>query len=568
MREKLQAHLQKIYGSAAEQAFQVLMRALNRHTPANEQPQPWSQNDVVLITYGDQVDDGEHSPLEAQRRWILDHNVDQLVSTVHFLPFFPYSSDDGFSVIDYRAILPEWGDWDDVERYRDKVHLMFDLVLNHASQHSQWFKDFLRDEPPYNEFFVTVEDGVDVSSVTRPRSLPLLTQFETTAGPRNVWTTFSADQVDLNFANPEVLAEFMDILLMFAQRGAKIIRLDAIAYLWKELGTPCIHLPETHEVVKLMRTVLENYAPATLLLTETNVPHDENVSYFGDGDEAHMVYQFSLPPLLLDAILGEDATRLRNWLAQLAPPSPGTTYFNFTASHDGIGVRPLEGLVDSDRLTELVEQVRQRGGRVSMRRHPDGTESPYELNIAYVDAVSDQNASSPVDQAKPFLTTQAIMLALQGMPALYFHSLVGSRNDYEGLEQSGQARRINRRKFQRDDLEHQLSDDQGIGRIVFEQYGHLLRTRRAQAAFHPDAAQQVVDIAASEVLALARQPQAGNPILMLANVSSRTVPVEAAQLQPYESLQYDLISEQSVATDQGLSLAPYQVMWLSSQPSS
>jgi len=121
----------------------------------------------------------------------------------------------------------------------------------------------------------------------------------------------------------------------------RIARLDAVAFLWKELGTNCLHLPETHELVKLFRDVCEIVAPRAIILTETNVPHAENVSYFGQGDEAHMVYQFSLPPLLLHAFITGNGQYLTHWASGLEPPPAGCTFFNFTASHDGVGVRPF-----------------------------------------------------------------------------------------------------------------------------------------------------------------------------------------------------------------------------------
>ncbi|MCA9101396.1 MAG: hypothetical protein KDA63_09615, partial [Planctomycetales bacterium] len=348
--------------------------------------EPWSEHDVVLISYADQLRSDATTPLATLADWLQTTGLDQLLSIVHLLPFCPYSSDDGFSVIDFEAVDPDAGDWDDIARLGRQVDLMFDLVLNHVSRHSEWFQRYLTGESPYVDWFIEADPDGDYSQVVRPRSLPLLTPVETTRGVRHVWTTFSDDQIDLNYANPQVLMRMLHVLLEYARRGARIVRLDAVAFLWKQVGTTCLHLPETHEVVKLMREVVQAAFPQTVLLTETNVPHAENVSYFGDGDEAQMVYQFSLPPLLLDAFVHGDATYLQRWLEQLAPPPPGCTFFNFTASHDGVGVRPLEGLVPPERLDRLVEAMAERGGLIGTRRRADGVDVPYELNISYVDA--------------------------------------------------------------------------------------------------------------------------------------------------------------------------------------
>ncbi len=331
----------------------------------------WSQRDVVLITYADQVRDEGVTPLRAQLGFLLDHRLDEVIRCVHLLPFCPYTSDDGFSVTDYLAVDPASGTWDDIAEFGKSFDLMFDLVLNHASQKHEWFQRYLEGDPQFADFFIDQDPTADLSQVVRPRSLPLLTEFDSADGLKHVWTTFSADQVDLNYANPRVMLAMLETLVEYARRGARIIRLDAIAFLWKEVGTNCIHLPQTHAAVRLMRRVLDQVAPGTLVLTETNVPHAENLSYFGDGDdEAHMVYQFSLPPLLLDAIHSRDTSVLRDWLKTLKTPSKQTTFFNFTASHDGIGVRPLEGLVSAERVEQLADVVRRHGGRVSTRRNP------------------------------------------------------------------------------------------------------------------------------------------------------------------------------------------------------
>ena len=160
-----------------------------------------------------------------------------MVDDIHLLPFYPYSSDDGFSVIDYKQVNPALGTWDDVARVGQNFHLMFDGVINHISAQSAWFKAFLQDDPKYRDYFIVVEGEPDLSQVVRPRTLPLLTEFTTPSGAKKVWTTFSADQIDLNYANPEVLLDIIDVLLFYVAHGAELIRLDAIAYLWKEIGT-------------------------------------------------------------------------------------------------------------------------------------------------------------------------------------------------------------------------------------------------------------------------------------------------------------------------------------------
>ncbi len=567
--QQILAKLTHLYGDAAQTCFERLDEMADRFRAKASAAVPqreslWDQSDVVLITYGDQIRDAGCTTLSALKCFLTDTHLDQSINTVHLLPCFPYSSDDGFSVIDYRQIDPSLGDWDDVADLRKSFDLMFDLVLNHCSSRSEWFAEYLKNHAPYDGYFIEADPAADLTNVTRPRSSPVLTPFETAGGTRHVWTTFSDDQIDLNFANPDVLIEMLDILLLYVANGARVVRLDAIAYLWKQIGTPCIHLSQTHAVVKLFRQVLDELAPGTIILTETNVPHAENVSYFGDGDEAQMVYQFSLSPLLLDAFLNGDATPLMQWLSNLEQSPPGTTYFNFTASHDGIGVRPLEGLVAPERLDRLIQAVEARGGMVSKKRNFDGTESPYELNITYFSALSDPNSTSPDLHAERFLASQSVMLALRGIPGIYFHSLVGTENDVAGFEQTGRARSLNRRKFDRGELDAILVDPVSARCRVFDGYRHLLKTRIAQSAFHPEASQQVIDVGNPAIIAFLRTSIEGEQtVLVLANTAN-TQSSANLQGQQLPQFQTDLMSGKGCIADQdSIILSPYQAAWLS-----
>ncbi|MBO0683066.1 MAG: sugar phosphorylase, partial [Candidatus Dormibacteraeota bacterium] len=429
MRERLRF----LYGpEAGERAAAELDRVLEdvrgRLGPRGSVRRRFDQTDAVLITYGDSLVAPGRAPLQALAEFTSRH-LQGLVSGIHLLPFFPYSSDYGFSVLDYLQVDPGLGDWGDVEALGGRFRLMFDFVLNHVSAQSGWFRDFLAGEAPYDRYFITADPGADLSGVTRPRTNPLLTRFEGTRGPRWVWTTFSQDQVDLDYRNPEVLIRMVEVMLAYVERGASLLRLDAVGYLWKQIGTSCIHLPETHEVVRLFREVLDAVAPEVAIVTETNVPHADNVSYFGDGhNEAQMVYQFPLAPLVLDALAHADASYLSAWASELSTPSQETSFFNFLASHDGVGVVPARGILPPERVEHLVEQVLAHGGEVSYKADPDGTESVYELNSTFFDILSD-----PADLGEPwparldrFICSQALMLAMAGVPGIYLHSLFGS----------------------------------------------------------------------------------------------------------------------------------------------
>lgn len=575
--ERILEHLTFLYGqeqapSLAQRLWAVL-EAFRRRNPqfaARERPPAkdrLTQRDAVLITYGDQVTEPGRHPLVTLAE-VLETYLAGAITVVHLLPFFPYSSDDGFSVLDYTAVNPDLGTWADVERMGRRFRLMFDAVINHISAKSRWFQEFLRGNPEYAAYFITVEEGTDLSMVVRPRALPLLHRFHTAQGDRWVWTTFSADQVDLNYANPEVLLRIVETLLFYVEKGAEVIRLDAIAYLWKKIGTSCIHLPETHRVVKLLRAVLDTVSPHVLLITETNVPHEENISYFGNGyDEAQLVYQFPLPPLVLHAFHTGDATRLSAWAAGLSTPSDETIFFNFLASHDGIGVRPAEGILSPGEIQALVERTLTHGGYISYRTDANGSQSVYELNISYFDALSDPKGNEPVGlQVRRFLASQAIMLSLAGVPGIYVHSLFGSRGDPEAVERTGQYRSINRARFDRRTLERELADPASLRHSVFYPFRHLLRVRATHPAFHPNSPQQIIEAPPSLFTLVRSTPDGAGWVLCIHNVTNKESDFDLrTPFWPRNTLLRDLVSGQQVVVEGGqvrCRVAPYQVLWL------
>jgi glycosidase len=499
-----------------------------------------SERDSFLITYGDQVQAPGQPHLQTLAEFCETH-LSGVVSGIHILPFYPWSSDDGFSVKDYRAVDSNLGNWGDVERLGRSFRLMFDGVINHASVQGKWFQAFLRDEGPYRDYFLTVAGDTDLSQVVRPRMLPLLTEFRTAWGMRLVWTTFSADQADLNFRNPDVLLEIFDILLMYSERGAQFIRLDAIAYLWKEIGTNCIHLPQTHAVIRLLRAVLDDVAPHVRLITETNVPHRDNLSYFGDGkNEAQLVYNFALPPLVLHTFRTGDTTILSQWASGLELPSEQTTFFNFLASHDGIGLNPARGILSPADVDALVVQTLAHGGLISYKQNADGTQSPYEMNINFFDALSDPSGDEPLAmQIDRFMATQAILLSLRGLPGIYFHSLFGSRNWLAGVDATGHNRTINRQKLARTGLEDALADSNTFRAQVFALYRALLARRAASAAFHPHGGQKILEMGRDVFAVLRSSPAGDKQVLCLQNVTGQKQTSETYMLEPYQTLWLD-----------------------------
>jgi sucrose phosphorylase len=556
----LQDHLTYFYG--AEKAHPLFERVqgilANYRTRIPARTGELTERDAMLITYGDQVQSSDEKPLQTLSKFCKQYLTD-VVNGIHILPFYPWTSDDGFSVVDYRKVNSDLGDWDDISSMQSNFRLMFDGVINHISARSEWFQGFLRDDPRYRDYFITVDGSPDLSRVVRPRALPLLTTFTTPSGKKRVWTTFSDDQIDLNFKSPAVLLEILDILLLYVERGATFIRLDAIAYLWKEIGTTCIHLPQTHQVIQFLRAALNKMAPHVHLITETNVPHADNISYFGDGtNEAQLVYNFALPPLTLHTFHTGDARVLSNWAKTLSLPSDKTTFFNFLASHDGIGLNPARGILSREEIDSLVNKTLEHGGLVSYKQNPDGSQSPYEMNVNYFDALSNPNGDEPLEfQVNRFIAAQAIMLSLLGMPGIYFHSLFGSRGWMEGVKQTGRNRTINREKCQLDLLQNELADSNSLRSKVFTRYRELLLARKNSSAFHPHGTQTILDLHPS-VFAVERiSPDSKSDVVCLQNVSKQKVVFVTA----YKS-GTNLFTGQSLPVSK-ITLEPYQILWMS-----
>ena len=538
---------------------------LNPEPPAHQNH--WSEDDVLLITYADTVQRSGEKPLVTLKRF-LDDCLRDSITAVHILPFFPYSSDDGFAVMDYLAVNESHGDWQDIEAIAADYRLMADLVINHMSARSRWFENFRKRLDPGRDYFFEANPADDLSQVVRPRTSPLLNAVQTDDGERHVWCTFSEDQVDLNFANPQVLVEFAGIIRRYLEHGVRIFRLDAVAFLWKEPGTSCIHLQQTHELIKILRLLVEHHTEEAMVITETNVPNRENLTYFGNANEAHAIYNFSLPPLLINTLVTGNCRHLKTWLMSMPPAQMGTTYLNFIASHDGIGLRPTDGLLEEEEKQRLVNTMESFGGKVSYRRTADGRDQPYEMNIALWNALSG-TAEGGVDdwQLQRFLCAHTIMLALEGIPAFYIHSLLATENDHSRVEHTGRFRSINRSQCQLEELEAALADPQSHHGKAYKELKRLIAIRRGQPAFHPNATQFTLHLGLQLFGFWRQSMRRDQSIFCIHNISDQPQAVALSDLNLIGTDEWvDLLSGlpiRDLATT--LTLKPYQSLWLSNR---
>lgn len=574
LQQRVELHVESIYRDVAavnnySEIATSLIEVMHLHQQC-QQVEPhqnhWDQTNVFMIAYGDSIRNEYHKPLNSLLGFMREY-CDNTISAVHILPFFPYSSDDGFAVMDYVSVNESLGDWQDIRAITEEVDLMVDLVINHCSGRSLWFENFRKGQGPGCDYFFTASPDDNLSAVVRPRTSPLLAEVETEQGTQYVWCTFGHDQVDFDFTNPAVLIEISNIIYFYLQQGVRIFRFDAVAFLWKIVGTNCLNLEQTHEVVRLLRTLIEHVRADAMIITETNIPNRENLAYFGNGNEAHSIYNFSLPPLLLNTLLTGDCHYLKQWMMSMPPAQQGTTYFNFIASHDGIGLRPAEGLLNDNEIDAIIQVMQDFGGKISWRTSDDGATRPYEINIALYDALQGTLAGKDSFGEDRFICAHVIMLALEGIPAFYIHSLLATGNDYEKLERTRQNRSINRHRWEESELHAALSDQNSQHARVFKRLKHLISIRRAQPAFHPNATQFTLHLGA-QLFGFWRQSiNRSQSIFCISNISSQEIDLPLADINLIDTEDwYDLITNKQIAgLDSVLTLDPYQTVWISNK---
>ncbi len=584
-KKRILSKLIELYGAdTAESCFTELERILKVYyahkseamidCEKNFNPtERFTEKDAILITYGDLVRRPDQPPLETLAE-LSKKYLKGAFNTLHILPFFPFSSDRGFSILDFEEVDPNLGAWEDILNLKKDFNLMFDGVFNHVSSKSRWFQEYLNNKPYYKDFFTEFSTKEKISKdhlrlIVRPRTSDILTPFSTLNGNRLVWTTFSPDQIDLNYHNPNVLIKMVEILLTYVRRGADLIRLDAVAYLWEELGTTSVHLHQSHTTIKLFRDILDAVTPHVALITETNVPHEDNVRYIGNGqDEAQMVYNFALPPLVLHTFQTENAFKLTQWASTVTKFSDTATYFNFLDSHDGIGVLAVKNILSSEEIEVMALKVIEHGGFISYKDNGDGTESPYELNITWYSAINREDSEESTDsQVKRYLASRAIGLVFMGVPGIYLHGLLGSKNDADAVLEEMQTRSINRKTISKSDLIKMLENKQKSTSMIFHQLVEMIKKRVKEKAFHPNSSQKVLNISESFFALLRTTSDNKEAILCITNVTTKpqffSVDTEGIGLH-YKTYR-DIIKDKRFDTSNGklsFTMEPYGIYWL------
>ena len=533
--------------------------------PKNSKNDYWSENTILLITYADSISRGLSGKTLNDFGKFYKKYLEKFINSIHFLPFFPSSGDGGFSVKNHNDVDKAYGTWEDIQSLSKKANIMTDLVLNHSSSKGDWYKNFLDDKDPGKNYFYVVDKNYDCSKVVRPRDHDLLTEIELQNKKKFLWCTFSHDQIDLNFKNPDVLLEFIKLILKLSSYGIKIFRLDAVAFIWKQPGTTCLNLSQTHEIIKLLRDIVDQLDKNLIIVTETNLPKQENLSYFGKNDEAHWIYNFSLPPLIVNTFLFEDSVALTKWSMKMPPAQLGNAYLNFIASHDGIGMRPAEGILSDKEIKKMLQRLKKNGSKFSMRKLSNNEEKVYEANISLFNALQFTDSDLKGKFAlKRFIAAHCIILAIEGVPAFYFNSLFATKNDEETFANTGVKRNLNRYKWHYSTLVDLIKTNNTIEKNCYEIFKKLISIRKIQPAFHPNATQFTLNLD-KNIFAVWRQSRdRKQSIFALTNVSSKTIKLNTNKINLIDDEKwFDLLSQETKITDdEYVKFMPFQSLWI------
>ncbi len=525
----------------------------------------WSEKDFFLITYADSVKKKKIKNLISLGNFLNKYCKE--FSFVHVLPFFPYSSDDGFAVKDFKKVNSEHGDWDDFKKISSSFKTMIDLVINHCSSENRLFKDFLNGSSLVSDFFiVSNEKFKELEKIVRPRSSDISKKINLNAKTKYVWCTFSHDQIDFNFKNPEVLIYLIEIMKFYLDKNVKALRLDAVAFIWKQLGSSCINLPQTHDIIRLLRLIIDNFYSDVLVITETNIPSHENLSYFGNNNEAHCIYNFSLAPLLIHSIISGNGKYLKRWSRSMPPAQEKNSYLNFLSSHDGIGLRPLEGILPEKEIKKFINFFRKQGALFGLRKNKK-KESVYEVNITLLDAFKESYLGNDSFGIKRFILAHTILFSMEGIPAVYIQNLVGSTNDYTKVKKTGSNRSINRKNWEFNLLEEKLKNKKSINHKTFNLLKEIISIRKKQPAFHPNATQFTLQLE-DDFFGIWRQSiDRSQSIFCVSNLTNSLKKISLLNINLILTNEwFDIISKKKINNLKGnITLKPYQTYWLTNK---
>ena len=551
--------------SEIEKSFIKVKSVFLKKKVNNGEKKLWNQSDFFLITYADSIKKKNKNSFVSLASFLKKFCFE--FNFIHVLPFFPYSSDDGFAVKDYKKINEIHGDWDDFKLISENFKIMCDLVINHCSSENYLYQNFLKNKNPGKNFFFTINDKKKgLSKVVRPRSSDLLKKIIVDGKEKFVWCTFSHDQVDFNFKNPDVLIYFLQIIRFYLDNNIHAIRLDAVAFLWKELGTRCINLSQTHEIIRLLRFIIDYFYNNVLLITETNIPSHENLSYFGNNNEAHCIYNFTLAPLLINAVISGNSFFLKKWSRSMPPAQEDNSYLNFLSSHDGLGMRPIEGILPESEIKKYQDFLKDQGGLLTYRTS-SGKKTVYEVNITLFDALKNTYNNKDNFAIERFLLAHSIMFAFEGIPAVYINNLFGTENDYKKVKYTGLNRAINRKNWEFNELASNLKNKKSKNFKIYNELNKIIHLRKKQPGFHPNATQFTLQLDDSFFGLWRQSIDRSQSIFCISNLINKKnkIPLFDINLISTDSW-FDIFTKKQIKiNDSELIFNPYQTMWITNK---
>jgi len=457
-------------------------------------------NKIQLIVYPDGL--GKNfSELES----ILDMYFSKNVRGVHILPFYSSSSDEGFSPINHFRINPKFGNWDDIERISKKYEVMTDMIINHVSQKSKYFTDYLlfKDKSPYADYFITAEKfsrrilrkrtfnpwflywveilvnkirqidiifhkgGVNrftLKQIYRPRLGSPFEKFEFADGSaERIWCTFSRDQVDLDCENENVVKMFEEILGMLVRHGVRFVRLDAVGYCIKRRGTRNFMINETYAFIKSFAR--KAHKRNIKILPEIHSHFSVQVK-LARTSGVDFVYDFALSLLVLEALFFRKSKNLKKWI-RIRPKNQITTL----DTHDGLPVPDVEGLMSGEEKDKVVALIHANGGNDTIRVSGANAKNVdvYQINCTYYSALGKNDDA--------YIAARAIQFFVPGVPQVYYVGMLAGENDVKLMEKTGIGRDINRHRYSKDEIEENLK------RTVVTRLLRLMELRNTHSAF-------------------------------------------------------------------------------------
>lgn len=525
----------------------------------------WSEKDFLLITYADSIKKNNQKNLITLNSFLKKYCKE--FSYIHILPFFPFSSDDGFAVEDYKKIKIEHGSWKDLKKITKTFDIMVDLVINHCSSNNKLFKNFLEDKNPGKDFFINSEKKFPKSNkIVRPRSSDLSKKVLVDRKNTYVWCTFGHDQVDFDFRNPNVLLYFFEIIKFYLDQDIKALRLDAVAFLWKELGTRCINLPQTHNIIRLIRLIIDRFYNKTLIITETNIPSHENLTYFGNNNEAHCIYNFSLAPLLIHAVVSGNSFYLKKWSRGMPPAQENNSYLNFLSTHDGIGMRPVEGILPENEIQKYFNFFKKQGGLFSYRTNA-GKKSVYEVNITLLEAFKECYNGKDKFVLERFILAHTILFSMEGIPAIYIQNYLGSKNDNAKVKKTNSFRSINRRNWNFDSLVKIFKNKSNINSKILHSLNRLMVLRKKQIAFHPNATQFTLQLGDIFFGIWRQSIDRSQSIFCISNLTNVKQKISLLDINLISTNNwFDILSNKKIKNiGDELLFKPYQTFWITNK---